>query len=437
MDDSTVCPESTLESAKIRNSVRKPNVRESSGSSHNLRCESTIESANRRGFIKKAALVAAGAGLGASAISRGVFPESSASSNAFDVTTAGCNVLGTLAVWSNNTALTCTERSRAIIATSVAGKIDCSVAAALCIENTAGCTCNPIGLLSTGGSVLVGSIPAPGAPTGILGVSQGGYGVFGASKTNIGVRGCGGHYGVEGETGAGAGSAGVAGFACKGGSNITAGVFGQSNSTAGAGVSGHNSSTSGNTIGVLGSVVSPCGVGVKGCSECLPGTAVFGCARQGIGVLGSVRCKAGTPLVARGAACQVSNLQAWENNSKTALSVVNSSGWLGIGRPCAPTTLAVCGSLSARVATPSGTYMMSKSDFAVLATGNVTLPSANIKGMIVFVKNISTSSIEVSASGSDHIEGKTSETLSKQYKSLTLLSDGNSPGNWYILSNAT
>jgi hypothetical protein len=156
-----------------------------------------------------------------------------------------------------------------------------------------------------------------------------------------------------------------------------------------------------------------------------------------VGVQGIAGSAMAFPIVAKGASCQSVCLQKWQVGC-TIKSALNKCGWLGLGRPSAPTTLAVCGSVSAHVATPNGSYVMNKSDFAVLANGKVTLPSASTaRGMIVFIKNISTGSITVEVSGSDKIEGKSSKALAKEYASLTLLSDGNSPGNWYILSSAT
>ena len=64
MKDSTVCPESTLESASVRNSVREPGLKQTGAKNNKLACESSIESANRRGFIKNAAMVTAAAAVG-------------------------------------------------------------------------------------------------------------------------------------------------------------------------------------------------------------------------------------------------------------------------------------------------------------------------------------------------------------------------------------
>jgi hypothetical protein len=170
---------------------------------------------------------------------------------------------------------------------------------------------------------------------------------------------------------------------------------------------------------------SPTGIGIQGTGG-------------SIGVQGQANSATAIPLVAKAAGGQTAPLLQFEKSCGASLSVVNPCGWLGIGRSSAPTTLAVAGSVSAKIVTPSGVYQMQANDFAVLASANVTLPpTSTAAGMIVFIKNISSSSITVAPSGTDKIEKKNSETLSKEYSSLTLISDGNSPGHWYILSNAT
>ena len=71
----------------------------------------------------------------------------------------------------------------------------------------------------------------------------------------------------------------------------------------------------------------------------------------------------------------------------------------------------------------------------------MTLPAASTAaGMMVHVKKIdsvTTNAVTVAASGKDKIEGKASKSLTKEYGNLTLISDSQSPGNWYILSKAT
>ena len=369
----------------------------------------------------------------------------------------------------------------------------CGLASGTCrlTRGVAGTTKSPVT-----GSTGVAGFACGGGSSHMAGVfgstnSTGGYGVHGCSKY-IGVFGGGKGIGVQGSSCKGpgvcgvaldtsgatrgvvgttksnlAGSTGVAGFACAGGSSVTAGVYGASNSTSGQGVSGEASAATGVTVGVIGKSNSVCGIGVQGCSPnnigvygygprygvqglSPGGIGVYGATCTKIGVYGSAKCAIGLwgastgpnalPLLVQGVCCQSANLQQWEKGLGTIKSVVNKCGWLGICATSAPTTLTIGGSVSAKIASPSGAYQMLNNDFAVLASGDVTLPLASTAaGMIVFIKNISKTSITVSpySSSGDKIEGKTSEALSKQYKSLTLISDGQSPGNWYILSNAT
>lgn len=145
---------------------------------------------------------------------------------------------------------------------------------------------------------------------------------------------------------------------------------------------------------------------------------------------------------------QSTNFTSFGNYNGTTFSELmrlTNQGRLGIGTTTPGTSLQVNGSVSAKIASPTDTYIMGSTDFAVLANADsvaftVTLPAANTApGMIVHVKKIDVSKnvVTVAAADKDKIEGKPTESLSKQYKSLTLISDGNLPGNWYILSNAT
>jgi hypothetical protein len=95
MVDPIVCPESAIESANIRNSVGKPNQKRSNPKSNKLVCESTIESSNRRNFIKRAALTTAAVGVGGSLLSKAAIPNSSARSTSCP---CGCNLIAQLSV---------------------------------------------------------------------------------------------------------------------------------------------------------------------------------------------------------------------------------------------------------------------------------------------------------------------------------------------------
>jgi len=89
----------------------------------------------------------------------------------------------------------------------------------------------------------------------------------------------------------------------------TTGVYGQSDSMSGKGVEGWATAATGYTFGVLGMSASTSGIGVKGQA-------------------GNPGAK---PIVAQGAPGQTANLQEWQNNAGSALSVLNKDGWMGLG----------------------------------------------------------------------------------------------------------
>lgn len=326
-----------------------------------------------------------------------------------------------------------------------------------CSYGVKGCSSKSVGVFGES-TKSAGVYGTSSCSYGVRGCSTKSYGVYGQSSCSRGVQGyspkCTGVYGNSccsiGVQGYSKKSIGVSGTSPK-----SAGVFGASVCSYGVqgcsfksyGVSGESDcsygvyGSSSKSTGVYGK--SCCGFGVSGSSTALAG--VYGSSSQAPGVVG-VGCKVGMnavagkpsaiPIVASSAPCQTANLQQWNNSRCNPISVVNRCGWLGLGRPCAPTTLAVCGSISAHVEIVCTPYAMSQSDFAVLAYSNVTLPAANTaKGMMVFVKNLSTSAIKVSAIGTDKIEGKSSQSLAKQYASYELISDGSA--NWYIISSDT
>jgi hypothetical protein len=192
---------------------------------------------------------------------------------------------------------------------------------------------------------------------------------------------------------------------------------------------------SNNYVGVYGSGKTN---GVQGVSS--DGHGVAACSTAGTALLATVHCKAGIPIVAKGATCQTAPLQEWQNSSGTVKSAINPCGWLGLGATSAPTTLHVNGSMSAKVAfTGSKNYCMGASDFAVFACAppvTVTLPpAATATGMIVFVKNTGTASVTVAPKSGDSIEGNTTgKILTKEYDGLELISNGKT--KWMVLGNS-
>ena len=127
--------------------------------------------------------------------------------------------------------------------------------------------------------------------------SYNGVGVQGSAVggNSVGVKGVSDYYGVVGQASASSG--------------YTYGVYGVSLSSSGKGVYGYASAASGSTVGVWGESGSSSGIGVEGYAS-------------------SAGAK---PIVARGYFGQTANLQEWQNNAGTALSVVDAAGKLGVG----------------------------------------------------------------------------------------------------------
>jgi len=106
---------------------------------------------------------------------------------------------------------------------------------------------------------------------------------------------------------------------------------------AGSASTGIQSSTA-SWQGTLYAKNSSSGPGVNG--DSLSGYGVKGYSGGGIGVygtggstsvMGEAQMAVSKPIVARGYAGQTANLQEWQDNAGAALSVVDKSGWLGVG----------------------------------------------------------------------------------------------------------
>jgi hypothetical protein len=478
--------------------------------------ESTLESANRRNFIRKAAVVTAAATVGTGLLSKSIaIPESSAAAST--CTTFPCSILVHDNVWVDQGNLN--NGSSLHSGGLIFGKF-CSCGGSgegISSNRTSGCECGPCnkyGLdfytaqkkrisVTQNGRVGIGTVE-PASKLEVVGTISGSslcsIAVCGTATGNsihsIGVSGRGPHYGVY-ASGCCTGvygltsvcGTGVAGVSCNG-----VGVKGTTDS--GTAVYGGTLSCCCGNTGIGVEAFSLYGVGLKASTTSGPAAALFkgnvginapGCIpSSALCVLGGIRSgwRRGFPVPActavyaysgyyavygvscsgngvRGGTCYGTGVYGGTgscccgcNNgigveafslrgiglkasSQSGPAAGVFSGNVGINNCKPAVSLAVCGGLSVHVATPSGAYTMTKSDYAVLAKGNVTLPVASTaKGMIVFIKSITATAITVSAVDSDKIEGKASESLAKKYDSLTLISDGNSPGNWYIQSNA-
>lgn len=90
------------------------------------------------------------------------------------------------------------------------------------------------------------------------------------------------------------------------------------------------------------------------------------------------------------------------------------------------------GGLKGTVVTKIANYAMAATDFTVLANGaiTITLP-APTAGAVYVVKNISSSTVTVAQHASETIDGAASISMTSQYESVLLTSDGT---NWFVLS---
>jgi hypothetical protein len=208
--------------------------------------ESTIESANRRNFIRKAALTTAVVGIGSTFLAGknlGILPESTASS---DSPVSGCCPIGY------------GVRGSSSSGTGVEAVSDTGYgiyAESICGTGVFGCGAKRVG---------------------VVGISNCGIGVKGISQTDgIAATSC--TIGVYGQATNGTGvkassTTGVAMCAC---STCHTGVYGVGKTY---GVHGYSSNSTG--IGVYGNSNNACGVGVYGASNC--GTAVKGSGKTGV-----------------------------------------------------------------------------------------------------------------------------------------------------------
>jgi hypothetical protein len=463
--------------------VRKPDRKQGSGEVNKLLCESTIESANRRNFIKKAAAITAVTAVGATVLTKDVnlIPVSSARSQ--ERCSCGCFCSVHIDIFGHNNA-TCHAYSLRF------GGAGCNTETGI-YSNRHNCEPNKFGLcfftsniqrlsIANCGNVGIGTR----TPSSTLEVN-------GPVKIDSALH-------VVGNVGIGtctpssllevAGTATIdSTLTLKGCSpNIiastptsTLSILGNMSATGSLCVAGAITGTSvyGKGCGVTGTSVK--GRGIYGASCCCSG--ILGISANSAGVVaGSISgpgllAQASNPLTAKfqssASSGDRSSLLQFENACSTPIKwnagvagcsnassipkgsfyiqrcgvttpvlAINESGSIGLGTQTINTTLAVNGSIAAKTRSVSASTTLLASDFAIFASGKITLtlPAADTQnGMMLFIKNASTSAVTVAATGSDKIEGKTSKTLSKEYDSLTLISNGASPGTWYILSNAT
>jgi hypothetical protein len=403
-NESFVCPESTIESATQRGASNTPS------NSSKLACESTIDSANRRDFIKKATLITTAAAVGGTLLGGKIVSASSAAN--------GCPIY----IGKSNSGTSSTYLKICCVYYPDAAFTVCNAKNGVAFHaiSAGGCAVRACGAYG---------VRATGSAGGVVAHSCCGIGIQGCSTTEYGVFGSGGLAGVWGS----------------GLSNCTTGVLGTSDS--GPGIFGcstgpHSSGVfgRGDCWGVVGGSCTTNGYGVWGNSANVGviGTGVnqgvIGCSKAGTGVFAASSGPTGVPLDVKGVSGQTANLQQWEKGC-TIKSVVNECGWLGIGTAKPGTSLQVNGSVAANlVSTSCNPYKMKSTCYAVVATAaiNVTLPKAKTaKGMIVFIKNASSGTVTVERSGTDTIDGGTSISLASPNGGVQLISNG--LNEWFVI----
>jgi hypothetical protein len=476
--------------------------------------ESTLESANRRNFIRKAALVTTAAGLGSVVLGTGVkaLPESTARSQCC---VFYCCPTG-YAVWGQ----TCSGRG-------VFGKAKTSGAGIV------GASCSGLAVWGAAKNPLVAMFENE---TEVSGADGSAYAQFQTScvccatfNWNIGLAGRNnahsipeGSFVIENATAAAAPSIVINGTGVGIGiktpsfplcvtSASTCAIHGNTCASGRAGVYG--SSRASNGAGVLG--FSCLGVAVEGISYCANGVVGFAADSGYLSSISTSRCTrfaiqaiSEQPLIGmfkrvgcsgdRSAIVQFANSDStpvdWNlgvagkcnsikvpdgffyvqhSTSTTPGISVNKCNHVGIGlaNPCRVlcvngrihtscgmglgtqtinTTLAINGSLSMKSRQVSSTPVtLTLSDFAVLADAAsqniaITLPSiastaAACNGMILFIKKSDSSAhtVTITPGSTDQIEGASSKVLTKQWDSLTLISNNSSsPHQWVVLGGS-
>lgn len=389
-------------------------VRENVDKNKEIICpESTIDSAPRRNFIRKVATLTAAAGVAGilAGNTAKILPESSAKSSG---TTACCNLIATHCLVVNNDPFCCGVNYGCLCTSHEFGEAN------VLSFGFIGCQCGE-GLVS---GEAIGSARKCGAP------NHHGLDFYTAYKKRVSITNC-------GKVGIGI---------CNPSENLCVVGTILASSCCHVAVAGHTGSAYG-----LKGIAYKNGCGVYGASAC------------GVGVRGIAISPCAIPIVAQGASGQKANLQQWEGSCGTVYAVINKAGSLGLGGVTNPhhvlcisgkarassgfgigpcnginTTLSVNGSFAAKTRSVSSTTTLQTTDFAILASGTITLtlpPADTQNGMIIFIKNTSTSTVTVDPESGDTIEGAASKPLATQYASLTLISNG--VHEWFILSNAT
>jgi hypothetical protein len=121
----------------------------------------------------------------------------------------------------------------------------------------------------------------------------------------------------------------------------------------------------------------PTGEGVFGFSPSGAGVCGTSCGSGGIGVRGTACGPGAIPIVAKGCSSQTANLQQWEKGS-TVLDVVNKCGFLGIGTSTPSTPLDVIGASPLVGTIKSKASSGDRSSLVQFANGDTTAVDWNV-----------------------------------------------------------
>ena len=76
-------------------------------------------------------------------------------------------------------------------------------------------------------------------------------------------------------------------------------------------------------------------------------------------------------------------------------------------------------------------YVMLVDDDTAGSTVTITLPAASRTGRVYYIKKLgTTANVIIDGNSSETIDGATTSTLTTQYESITVISDGS---NWHII----
>ena len=440
--NTVLCPESTLKSANTKSpclGAAPKNSAKRDVSKDKFACESTIGSALRRDFLKKAALVTAAVGVGGALLGGKMIPESSATAanigaNCLVVDDGTqnngtwCTTLGNshvLSFGAANCSPTITGEGIGSNRKSVGNLngLDFYTAATKRMSITNGGyvgigTCNPSSMLCVAGDISAADYVFAGANVSAGGSVSAGGDVFAGLDVFAGRNVCAaGNVFAGGTISAGNGILGCSGSgaAVFGSSSTGQGIMGRSSNPVVGKLK--NNGTSGDRTALVQFETGPC-------SSLIDWSA---------GVSGLCN------------ACKIPDGSFYVGQKGSPKLVVNTSGEIGIGTAKPQTTLQVKGGMSLNIkCTGTSCVTMKTSCFALFAptAGKIiTLPPAKNGGMVVFIKNTSTGSVTVKGAGSgttqDKIEGLTTYSLAAN-TGITLIANGKSaPGTWYFLSNTT